>query len=217
MVVAPHRRCAAGPGHCCSAPLLPSCGEGLTPADAVGAGFEDDVASVRQVLSADIEPTVVVAHSYGGIVVAQAAAGIESVHHLLFVSSYLAEPGESLASFGDGTPAPFLDVDPDNGTFGVRAESLAGTFLQDCPAEIAAEAKNHLARQSLSVIGHPVTASAWHQVPSTYLVCTEDRGTPVAAQREFARRANTVVEFDAGHHPFLSQPDTVADLISSLA
>ena len=62
-----------------------------------------------------------------------------------------------------------------------------------------------------------MTASAWQQVPSTYLVCTEDRGTPVAAQREFARRANTVVEFDTGHHPFLSQPDAVADLISSLA
>ena len=96
---------------------------------------------------------MVVAHSYGGIVVAEAAAGIDSVRHLLLISSYLPEPGESLSSFGDGTPAPFLDIDPDDGTFGVRPEALAGTFLQDCPPEIAAEAMNHLARQSLSVIG----------------------------------------------------------------
>ena len=89
--------------------------------------------------------------------------------------------------------------------------------MQDCPPDVAAEALNHLARQSLSVIEAPVQAAAWRQVPSTYLVCIEDNGTPVAAQRAFARRAGTVVEIDAGHHPFLSQPVAVADLIEQLA
>jgi len=48
-------------------------------------------------------------------------------------------------------------------------------------------------------------------------VCTEDRGTPAAAQREFSRRADTVIEVKAGHHPFLSQPQTIADIIASLS
>ena len=111
-------------------------------------------------------------------------------------------------------PAPFLDVDAKGGTFGVRPEALAETFLQDCPPEIAEESLRHLARQTLSVTQQPVTASAWKQVPSTYLVCTEDRGTPVAAQREFAQRATEVVDIDAGHHPFLAKPEAVADLIA---
>jgi hypothetical protein len=35
-------------------------------------------------------------------------------------------------------------------------------------------------------------------------------------QRQFARRADNVVELDAGHHPFLSQPAAVRDLVLSL-
>jgi pimeloyl-ACP methyl ester carboxylesterase len=200
-----------------AAPELPSCGETGRPAGLEGPGFSEDVDAVRQLLQADSEPTVVVAHSYGGIVVAEAAGSIDSVRHLLLVSSYLPEPGQSLSSFGDGSPAPFLDVDAEGGTFGVRPDALADKFLQDCSPEIVNDAMNHLARQSLSVTQHPVTASAWQQVPSTYLVCTEDQGTPVGAQREFARRSNNVVELHTGHHPFLSQPDAVADLISSLS
>jgi pimeloyl-ACP methyl ester carboxylesterase len=198
------------------APALPSCGEGAVPAGADGPGLAEDVAAVRQVLQADDEPTVVVAHSYGGIVTAEAAAGVDSVHHLLLVSSYLPEIGESLSTFGDGSPAPFLDVDPAAGTFGVRRELLTDTFLQDCDADVGTQAAHHLARQSLRVTGEPVGAAAWHQIATTYLVCAQDRGTPARLQRAFAGRAGNVVELDTGHHPFLSQPTAVRDLLLRL-
>src|SRR4051794_26827215 len=80
------------------APALPSCGETGAPVDAEGPGLAEDVAAVRQVLTASDEPTVVVGHSYGGIITAEAAAGIQAVRHLLLVSSYLPEVGESLSS-----------------------------------------------------------------------------------------------------------------------
>ena len=194
-------------------PALPSCGETGEPAGTGGPGLAEDVAAVRRVLLDGDEDTVVVAHSYGGIVTAEAAAGVGAVRHLLLISSYLPEPGQSLSDFGDGAPAPFLDVDPATGTFGVRPELLAGTFLQDCDAEVRAQAPAHLARQSLRVTGQPVRAAAWHDIPSTYLVCADDLGTPARLQREFARRAGRVVELDAGHHPFLSQPAAVRDLL----
>src|SRR4051812_50127358 len=57
------------------APALPSCGEAREPTDAGGPGLAEDVAAVRHVLTASDEPTMVVAHSYGGIVTAGAAAG----------------------------------------------------------------------------------------------------------------------------------------------
>jgi pimeloyl-ACP methyl ester carboxylesterase len=138
-----------------AAPALPSCGEtGVTP-DAEGPGLAEDVAAVRAVLSAGDEPTVVVAHSYGGIVTAEAAAGIDSVRHLLLVSSYLPEVGQSLSSFGGEEPAPFLEVDPEGGTFTVRPDALAETFLQDCDPEVQQGALDKTARQSLSVLGAP--------------------------------------------------------------
>lgn len=198
------------------APALPSCGETGEPPDANGPGLSEDVAAVREVLASGEEPTVVVAHSYGGIVAAEAAAGIDSVRHLLLISSYLPEVGQSLSTFGGEEPAPFLDVDPGAGTFTVKQDSLVETFLHDCDPQVQREATGKTARQSLAVLQEPVQAAAWQQLPSTYLVCTGDRGTPAAAQREFARRAGNVVELDAGHHPFLSQPAVVRDLVLGL-
>ena len=198
------------------APVLPSCGEAGKPTGWEGPGLAEDVASVRHVLSASDEPTVVVAHSYGGIVIAEAAAGLDAVRHLLLVSSYLPEVGQSLSSFGGEGPAPFLDIDPEGGTFTVRPESLAETFLQDCDPEIQREATHRTARQSLAVLEQQVQSAAWQQVPSTYLVCAHDQGTPAELQREFAVRVDSVVELDAGHHPFLSHPAAVRDLILGL-
>jgi pimeloyl-ACP methyl ester carboxylesterase len=163
------------------APALPSCGETGALPDAQGPDLAEDVASVRQVLTASDEPALVAAHSYGGIVTAEAAAGVEAVRHLLLVSSYLPEVGQSLSSFGGEEPAPFLDIDPEDGTFTVRRETLAETFLQDCDPDIQRQAIDRTARQ-----------------------------------REFAARAASVVELDAGHHPFLSQPAALRDLIIGL-
>ena len=72
------------------------------------------------------------------------------------------------------------------------------------------------ARQSLAVLEQPVQSAAWQHVAATYLVCAQDRGTPAELQREFAGRAGSVVELDAGHHPFLSRPTEVRDLILGL-
>ena len=198
------------------APPLPSCGEGGRPAGPHGPGLPEDVAAVRAALTERDEPVVVVAHSYGGILAAEAAAGAQTVRHLVFVSSYLPEPGESLSTFGADPPPPFLDFDPDGGTFGARPELFAETFAQDCPPDIARDAAALLVRQTLAVTRQPVRAAAWHDVPATYVICTEDRGTPAAAQRQFSRRADTVIEVKAGHHPFLSQPQTIAGIIASL-
>ncbi|WP_410617425.1 alpha/beta hydrolase [Amycolatopsis sp. lyj-109] len=198
------------------APDLPSCGEGDRPAGLEGPGLAEDVAAVRAVLTEGDEPTVVVAHSYGGIVAAEAAVGAGTVRHLVLVSSYLPEPGESLSTFGADTPPPFLDFAPESGTFGARPELFAETFAQDCSPDIVRDAAARLVRQTLAVTQEPVRAVAWHDLPTTYMVCTEDRGTPAAAQRRFARRADKVVELRSGHHPFLSQPQAVADVIAGL-
>lgn len=194
-----------------TAPVLPSCGETGVPAGTGGPGLDEDVATVRGELLRGDEPTVVVAHSYGGVVVAEAAAGIDTVRHILLISSYLPEVGESLSTFNGAEPAPFLDLDVEAGTMGVRPDLLEKTFMQDC-SELLDDALDRLALQSLSATQRPVRTAAWQQVPTTYLVCGQDRGTPAARQREFAARAATVVELDAGHHPFLAQPRAVAHL-----
>ncbi len=198
------------------APVLPSCGEAGESATAQGPGLSDDVSSVRAVLESTDEPTIVVAHSYGGIVVAEAAAGLSNIHHMLLNASYLPEVGESLSSFGGESPAPFLAIDMEVGTFTVKSDALADTFLQDCSADIQSQALEKTALQSLSVLGQPVQSAAWKASPTTYIVCTQDQGTRVDKQREFASKAHHLVEMASGHHPFISQPAVVSDLIMSL-
>ena len=198
------------------APRLPSCGESGQPVGAGGAGFDDDTAAVRAVLMNSDEPTVVVVHSYGGMVTAEAAADLDAVRHLVYVSSYLPEPGESLSSFAGDEPAPFLTVDPEAGTFAGRPEMFRELFMHDCPEDVAADSLNHLATQSASVTQHPVRAAAWHNLPSTYVVCANDRATPADVQRSFAERAGRVVELTTGHHPFLAQPQAMADIVVGL-
>jgi hypothetical protein len=172
---------------------------------------------VHKALLAREEPTIVVAHRHSGSVVAEAAAGMASVKHLILISSSPPEVEQSLSDFrSDGGTAPLLKADLEAGTFTVRPEFLAPALLQDCRHEIQDEATRHLALQSLRVTGEPVTASAWHEVPSTYFVCVDDQGTPAALQREFALRVGSVVEMASGYHPFRSQFAAVRDLLLSL-
>lgn len=199
-----------------SAPLLPSCGETAAAAGSQGAGFGEDVASVRAELEKSHELTVIVAHSYGGIVVAEAADGVAGVQSVIYVSSYLPEPGETLATFAGSKPAPFLAVDASAGTFAVRPSMFLDTFMSDCPRDVATESVHHLASQSASVTQQPVRAAAWKQTPSLYVVCADDRGTPAARQRQFAARADRVVELPTGHHPFLARPDAMAEVVRSV-
>jgi len=67
------------------------------------------------------------------------------------------------------------------------------------------------------VVATPVTAAAWQDVPSTYLVCAEDRATPPELQRTQAARARRAVELPTGHHPMLSHPELVAAEIRAAA
>lgn len=111
---------------------------------------------------------------------------------------------------GSSEPGPWMDPRPEDGTVGVKAESLPRAFMQDCDEATIAEALERVTRQPLVVFAQTPRAVAWREKPSTYIVYAEDRATPPEAQREFARRADSVVELPMGHHPMLSRPELLA-------
>ncbi|MGW4637745.1 alpha/beta hydrolase [Sphaerisporangium sp. NPDC004334] len=92
----------------------------------------------------------------------------------------------------------------------------ARTFMQDCAEEDVVEGLARLVRQTVSATAEPVGAAAWREIPSTYLVCARDNGTPPSLQRAQAERAGRALEIDAGHHPFLSRSRQVAELVLGL-
>jgi pimeloyl-ACP methyl ester carboxylesterase len=86
-------------------------------------------------------------------------------------------------------------------------------FLQDCDERTTEQALSRLTRQSLTPFTQAPRQIAWQQKPATYFVCTEDLATPPKVQRQRVKPGTRLVEFGAGHHPFLSRPDEFAERI----
>ena len=158
-------------------------------------------------------PVVLCGHSYGGMVITEAGAD-DRVTQLLYVTSVMPDAGESQADLIGSEPAPWLQPG-DDGTVGVDPDMIREFFLQDCDEATTEQALDRLTRQSLTPFTQPPRQIAWHQKPATYLVCTEDLATPAEVQRQRVRADTRLVEFKAGHHPFLSRPDAFAQSIAA--
>ena len=195
---------------------LPSCvAPPVPPAETLG-DVRADADAVRAALDEEDGPVLLVGHSYGGMVMTDAAAGREDVEHLVYVTSVMPESDETMADLG-GEPGPWMDPRPGDGTMGIDAGLMPAAFMQDCDEAAVAGALGRLTRQPLSVFGQTPRGVAWRERPSTYVVCAEDMATPPEAQRGHARRAGKVVEVPTGHHPMLSRPGLFARVIAEAA
>ena len=191
---------------------LPSCGE---TAD-IG-GLEADAAALRLALD-EVDSAIVVGHSYGGTVIAEAGRH-PSVAHLLYVSSYLPEIGQSQGAIMSGETDPVSIAGNDDGTLsltGYDADSFGARFLQDAGPAIQRDAWSRVTSQSLSAFTTPTTAAGWEGVDSTYLICGDDRSTSLDLQRFHAARATRFAELPTGHHPFITRPDLVVEQLEAL-
>jgi pimeloyl-ACP methyl ester carboxylesterase len=188
---------------------LPSCGEsGGELGD-----LYDDVGACRRAIAEAEGPVILCGHSYGGMVITDAGAD-ERVSRLLYVTSVMADAGESQSDLVGSEPAPWL-LPGDDGTIGVDPDLVRELFLQDCEEDTIEQAVARLTRQSLAPFGQPAREVAWRQKPSTYFVCTEDLATPAETQRGRIRAGTRSVDFQAGHHPFLSRPGAFAASVAA--
>ena len=194
---------------------LPSCGE--TSPEQVPGGLIADAAALRRELDG-VDSAVVVGHSYGGTVIAEAGAH-PAVAHLLYVSSYLPEIGQSQGAIMSGESDPVGVAVNDDGTLGVSGydvTSFGARFLQDADVDTQQQAWERVTAQATGAFMTPTTAAGWQGVDSTYIVCGQDRSTSVELQRFHAERATRSVEVPTGHHPFLTRPDLVVEQIQAL-
>jgi pimeloyl-ACP methyl ester carboxylesterase len=188
---------------------LPSCGEaGETLGD-----LYDDVDACRRAIAEVDGPVVLCGHSYGGVIITEAAVD-DRVTQLLYVTSVMPDAGQSQADLIGSEPAPWLAPSED-GAVGVDPDMIRKFFLQDCDDMTTEQALTRLTRQSLTPFTQPPRQIGWQQKPATYFVCTEDLATPAEVQRRRVRAGAHLVEFDAGHHPFLSRPEAFAQNIAA--
>jgi len=194
---------------------LPSCGE--TAADGVAGGLIADAAALRHELEGG-DSAIVVGHSYGGTVIAEAGHH-PAIANLVYISSYLPDAGQSQGAIMSDETDPVSIGDNGDGTLGVTgydAASFGARFLQDADESIQEQAWSRVTGQAAAAFVTPTSAAAWQGVDSTYIVCGRDRSTSLELQRFHAARATRSVELSTGHHPFITRPDLVVRQLEAL-
>lgn len=172
-------------------------------------------------------PVVVVGHSYGGAVISDGAADVPSVAHLVYLAAIVADVGETMTTIDVGGASLGLGADisevpaamhvDDDGFLVIDPAVGVGAFYADCTADDVAFALARLGRQNATTFAQPIRAAAWRTIPSTYIICTEDRAVTPAFQRALATRTTDQVELATSHSPFFSAPDALADVLLGIA
>jgi pimeloyl-ACP methyl ester carboxylesterase len=184
------------------------------PSVVSGGDLYDDARALREVLDDTPGDKVVVGHSYGGIVITEGAAGAEDARHLVYLTAFMLDEGESLASIVGTTPPDWQIVAPDGKTMTV--DGAQQVFYNTCPPEVADAAAARLRPHTTASFVEPVRSVAWRDVPSTYVICNRDQAIPVPAQEAMSARAGSTHRLESDHSPFLTDPDAVARLIRAV-
>jgi pimeloyl-ACP methyl ester carboxylesterase len=182
-----------------------------------------DAEYVASVLAGISGPIVLVGHSYGGIVITNAAAGNDNVKALVYVAGFAPESGESAVELAGRFPgstlgpalAPFTLPSGGNDLY-IRQDVFWTQFAADVPEDQAA---------LMATTQRPVTEAAltdgsgdpaWKTIPSWFVYGELDKNIPAAAQAFMAERAGAQVSIEvpgASHVVMLSQPQAVTDVI----
>jgi pimeloyl-ACP methyl ester carboxylesterase len=175
----------------------------------------DDADNLRTTLAGIDGEVVVVAHSYGGVVATEGAAGAGNVVGLIYLTAFMLDEGESLFELVGGVEPDWWLKDPEERS--LLPGQPEGRFFNDCTPEDTANAVSLLEPQSLPSVKQTVRSVAWRDIPSAYVICDQDNAIPVFAQELLAQRAQQVRRLPSDHSPFLSMPDTVVEVIAELA
>jgi pimeloyl-ACP methyl ester carboxylesterase len=180
----------------------------------------DDVAFTKRVVEAQGGPVVLVGHSYGGVVVSE-AGNHPKVASVVYIAAFAPDAGESVSSLIKDPPPgaavpPILP--PQDGYLALDKAKFRASFAADVDADKAAFMADSQVPWGVEALNGAVSQPAWKTKPSWYLVATDDRMIPVAAQRFMSKRAGSIVVEKPGSHAiYVSRPDDVAALIKRAA
>ncbi len=175
-------------------------------------GLASDAAYLRSFLETIPGPVVLVGHSYGGAVITNAATGLANVKALVYVAAFAPDAGEPVAQLVGQFPGSLateanLDARPyplGNGDHGVdlylKKEVFREAFAGDLSPRRASLMQATQRPFSLASFTEPSAEPAWRTIPSWYLIATEDKTIPPAAQAFMSRRAGSVVTTVASSH-----------------
>jgi pimeloyl-ACP methyl ester carboxylesterase len=174
-------------------------------------------------------PIVLVAHSYGGFVITNAATGNPNVKALVYIDGFMPDEGETLAALtargGSCIDESALQPVPSDGgvvdlylrwdanpPYPGYTECFANGVDPKDAAVLHAAQRPGAAVQFVEPSGPP----AWKTIPSWALIGTLDHVIPLALQEEMTSRAGShVSRVKAGHLSLITHPADVTKVILS--
>lgn len=184
-----------------------------------------DAAYLSSVLATIAGPIVLVGHSYGGMVLTNAATGNPNVKALVYIAAFAPDQGEKQIDLILKNPGS--EIGPDTLTVRrypggldsyITPSVFHRIFAHDVSKSTAAVMAATQRPFDLAILEELSGPPAWRTIPSWYLIATEDRAIPPATQRFMADRAGaTTAEVRASHVPMNSRPSAVTDLILDAA
>ncbi|HEY4298944.1 MAG TPA: alpha/beta hydrolase [Paraburkholderia sp.] len=201
-------------------PLLQAKGYHVTAVQNPTTSLDADVDAVKRALAQQNGPTLLVAHSYGGMVISQTGDD-PKVAGLVYIAARAPDAREDYPALTKKyAPAPAsagLQWSAD-GYGKLSEQAFVNDFAGDLPK---AEAETYYAVQQ--PIGKAIgmaktTVAAWHDKPTWYAVSTEDRTINPDLERFMANRMHAhTIEIKSSHVSLISHPADVADLILEAA
>jgi pimeloyl-ACP methyl ester carboxylesterase len=184
-----------------------------------------DAQYLRDVLAGISGPIVLAGHSYGGLVITEAASGNDAVVALVYVGAFCPEQGESALQLSTRFPGSTLGetlvsspLSSGGNDLRIAEDAFPSQFAADVPlgtAVLMAATQRPVTDRALSE-GLPSTEAAWRERPSWFVYGDADQNIPAALQRFMAERAAArgVREVRGASHAIaVSQPDEVAGTI----
>ena len=179
----------------------------------------DAVASAQRVLARQDGPTVLVGHSFSGMIVTEAGMH-PNVSALVYVAARAPDAGEDYTALAKRYPTPPASAgiifDGDEGR--LCEEAFLRDFAGDLPD---AKGKVLFAVQEpfqKALLTGRTSQAAWRSKPSFYAVSTEDRTINPDLERFMAKRMGAkTIEVKASHVSLISQPDVITGLILEAA
>jgi pimeloyl-ACP methyl ester carboxylesterase len=181
-----------------------------------------DAAVLRQALDAISGSVVLAGHSYGGAVITAGGAH-PAVKRLVYLAGFLLEETESISRVAPeaGIPATGLGdamrFSADGQDVFIDPGLAVGLLYNRTPAAAIEGALARLRPVARGIFRARPEHTAWRDVPSTYVVCSDDRTVAPELERLMAARAEEMHEWDSDHSPIVSRPAEVAALLAGLA
>ena len=180
----------------------------------------DDVVATRRIVDAQNDPVILVGHSYGGAVITE-AGNDPNVVGLVYITAFAPDAGESVSTLIKDPPpdAPVPPIlPPQDGYLFLDKTKFHASFAADVEPEKAAFMADSQVPWGVEALSGTISEPAWKTKPSWYLIATDDKMIPPAAQRFMSERAgSTVVEVEGSHAIYVSQPNAVAGIIEKAA